>query len=136
MPVRHIDHVNLRASADDLARLRDFYCGALGLTPGARPDFESSGTWLYADGLPIVHLVEAPVAAPRTEAADAIVAPRVALGHLAFRCSGLKATVERLIEHGVPYDITVAPSGEMQILVQDPDGMNIELVFSAREQIR
>ena len=51
-----LNHINLRAPAELLAVLRDFYRDVLGLTVGPRPGFDSDGYWLYAGGHAIVHL--------------------------------------------------------------------------------
>src|SRR3546814_9745109 len=69
MPLARLDHVNLRTA--NLAAMEAFYVEALGMTPGPRPPFAFSGTWLYCGGQATVHLVEVPVkpapAQPRSE---------------------------------------------------------------------
>src|SRR3546814_17714950 len=59
MPLARLDHVNLRTA--NLAAMEAFYVEALGMTPGPRPPFAFSGTWLYCGGQATVHLVEVPV---------------------------------------------------------------------------
>jgi hypothetical protein len=53
-----IDQFNISAPMSLLDSVRGFYCFALQLEDGARPDFERPGYWLYGDGKPIVHLIE------------------------------------------------------------------------------
>ena len=53
-----IDHINIAAPMTLLDQVRDFYCAALQLEDGPRPDFGIPGYWLYGDGKPIVHLIE------------------------------------------------------------------------------
>ncbi|MGH9140676.1 MAG: VOC family protein, partial [Vicinamibacterales bacterium] len=57
MPIDGFQHLNIRTT--DLEQARDFYVCALGLRVGERPPFASAGYWLYLDGAPIVHLVQA-----------------------------------------------------------------------------
>lgn len=56
MPLRRLDHVNIRTA--QLERLIAWYRDVLGLEPGPRPDFPFGGASLYCDGYPVVHLVE------------------------------------------------------------------------------
>ena len=58
MTIEAIHHVNIRAPATHIAKLKDFYCEVVGLSDGWRPPFESRGHWLYAGTQPVVHLVE------------------------------------------------------------------------------
>ena len=61
MAVRGMGHINLRASAETVERLRRFYVDAVGLREGPRPVFRSgsSGYWLYA-GSPAVFSIISP----------------------------------------------------------------------------
>ena len=54
----HLDHINIAAPAELLAKTRDFYCDVIGLAEGFRPTFSRKGFWLYSKGKPIIHLVE------------------------------------------------------------------------------
>lgn len=58
MSIRGVGHVNLRAPAAMIERLRLFYIDVVGLCEGARPVFRSGsrGHWLYADDTDVVHL--------------------------------------------------------------------------------
>ena len=62
MSIEAIHHVNIRAPATDIAKLREFYCEIVGLRDGWRPPFKSRGHWLYAGPHPVVtvELVEQP----------------------------------------------------------------------------
>ena len=66
MPVHAVHHFNIRAPQAELIVLRDFYSDVVGLSLGPRPPFRSAGFWLYADGVPILHLT----AASETETPD------------------------------------------------------------------
>ena len=125
MTVQRIDHINLSASGERFAALRDFYCGALGLEAGARPALRSKGLWLYAGGAPIVHLVELPV-----HGSEAGGGTPSGLDHVALRCTDLEQTVARLRRLGVSHVVNdVNAAGQVLVRLQDPAGLTLELVF-------
>lgn len=127
MPVQSIHHVNLRVGPEELLELRFFYCDVLGLTEGWRPPFASRGYWLYADSLPIVHLVERSPGEPEHRGVGVI-------DHVALRCSKLNETLAHLRDRGIEFSVTQVPvTGEMQVLLHDPIGTGIELTFSERK---
>jgi catechol-2,3-dioxygenase len=128
--IHAILHINIRVPAHKLALCRDFYCHVLGLSVGPRPPFESTGFWLYANGTPVVHLVQMAAA----ETAPDVSHGRSALDHVAFGCSGLPAALARLQQHGIAYTIGKVPVlNQTQLLCRDPAGVGIELSFEAAE---
>lgn len=123
-----LHHINLRAPAELLATLRDFYRDVLGLQQGPRPDFDSAGYWLYAGGHPVVHLstqrsneaVRGPVnpAAPTT------------YDHTAFFGTDPTATAAHLRALGVAFHESRSPvTGQHQFFFQDPAGNGVEINF-------
>ena len=60
MPVKDLDHVNLRTA--NLAGMIAFYEKVLGLTLGPRPAFGFDGAWLYCGERATVHLIAVPQA--------------------------------------------------------------------------
>ena len=128
MPVRGLDHYNLRASRAMLDRLRDWYRDAIGLEVGERPPFRFHGYWLYAGGRPILHLSEA-------SAGEEHPAPGAGtFDHVAFACFGLSAMRARLDSLRIPYRVADVPlTGARQIFLEDPAGNGVELNFGARE---
>lgn len=123
-----LNHINLRAPAELLAVLRDFYRDVLGLSVGPRPGFDSDGYWLYAGGHAIVHLstqrpgeaVRGPVDPERPTTYD----------HTAFFGTDPVATAAHLRALGVPFresrsDIT----RQHQFFLQDPAGNGVEINF-------
>ena len=119
MSIRSIDHVNIRATAGDIAKLKQFYCDVVGLTEGWRPGFESRGHWLYAGTLPLVHLVEG-------EAGDARMSGGV--DHISFRSDDLDGFVSRLRERGVQFQMSLVPTlNQRQLLIRDPLGVGVEI---------
>lgn len=132
MLVHAILHINIRVPEHKLAPCRDFYCNVLGLSVGPRPPFESTGFWLYADGAPIVHLVQT----SGTQTAPDVSDGRSALDHVAFGCSGLQAALGRLQQHGIAYAISKVPVlNQTQVACRDPAGVGIELSFEAAETV-
>ena len=118
MAIVGLDHVNIRTT--DLARTRAFFMEVLGLTVGWRPDFPFGGTWLYADGKDLVHLVE--VANPGTASRGS------ALDHFAFAIDDYEAVERRLQAAGIAYDPVVSPNGGIrQMFITELNGVNIEL---------
>jgi glyoxylase I family protein len=129
LPVRGLDHYNLRASRDLLDRIRDWYRDVVGLEVGERPPFRFHGYWLYAGGRPILHLSEAspgeahPVPGSGT------------FDHVAFGCTEFLATRERLDSLRIPYRVADVPlTGVRQVFLEDPAGNGVELNFDARAE--
>ncbi|HEX7340508.1 MAG TPA: VOC family protein [Rhodanobacteraceae bacterium] len=124
--VRGLGHVNLRAGADLVERLRRFYIDIVGLAEGPRPAFNSGshGYWLYAGNTDLVHLtIDAN--------GDVATLPAGHFNHLAFDCDDLAATRARLDATGTHYTIdNVAELGQTQLFLTDPAGMAIELTFT------
>lgn len=126
MTVRGIGHVNLRASAEIIERLRRFYIDVIGLREGPRPVFRSgsSGYWLYAGDREVLHLTIARNGGPDDQ-------PPGVFNHLAFDCDDLEATRARLEQSGTRYETDVV--GELhqtQLFLIDPAGIGIELTFT------
>jgi catechol 2,3-dioxygenase-like lactoylglutathione lyase family enzyme len=121
-----IHHVNIRAPATDIAKLKDFYSEIVGLREGWRPPFKSRGHWMYAGPHPVVHLVEG--------GDDVGGASGGGVDHVAFRCTDLAAMIERLRSRGIDFQLSRVPSlGDQQLLFRDPLGIGIELTMPQRE---
>ncbi|WP_322054794.1 VOC family protein [Paraburkholderia bannensis] len=122
-----LDHVTL--VTPDLEGARRFFCDVAGLADGARPPFSVDGYWLYANGRPVVHLVESTTPGAR----PACVSPR--LDHVAFRVAPggeWHALLARLAAHAVPYQVADVPlSGERQLFVALAPGVVVEFVTTA-----
>ena len=125
-----LDHVTL--VTPDLEGACRFFRDIVGLGDGPRPPFRVDGHWLYANGRPVIHLVDATVPARSANASSALVAPRI--DHVAFRVApgeAWRALVERLAAHRVPYQLAEVPaSAEVQLFVALAPGVVVEFVTS------
>ncbi|TGN93923.1 MULTISPECIES: VOC family protein [unclassified Burkholderia] len=125
MPVIGFDHYNLRADRATLDTLRDFYMNVVGLEPGYRPPFQSSGYWLYAGAQAILHL---------SEARPGEVRPAHVVNtfdHVAFSCANAADMERRLGDAQVRYTRRHVPvTSQLQIFFTDPAGNGVELNFA------
>ena len=119
-----IDHINIAAPMPLLEKVRDFYCKAMLLEEGPRPDFGIPGFWLYGDGKPILHLIE-------SNKHHRAAKPHY-LDHVAFEVDDLRGYTERLDQLGVKYSVNHIPDYNIsQVFCHDPCGNGVEANFSA-----
>ncbi len=125
MTVQGINHINLNAPRPLLDRLRDFYVDVVGLADGWRPATDIPGYWLYAGDTPIMHLMDmGERRGPDPEGHGH-------LDHIAFSCTDIDATEQRLQRAGVEFQRRDAPDmGFSQLMLKDPAGLMVELNFS------
>ncbi len=135
MRIKRLDHFTLRT--DKLAQTCKFFEDVAGLKIGPRPAFGFRGAWLYAEGVPWLHLIEgvAGDAELQRYLGERSGGPGSgSVDHIAFRCSDLPAFESRLAALGVPsVPRTVPDLHEHQIFVTDPNGIRIEFVFASDE---
>ena len=118
MAILDLDHINIRTT--ELAKTQGFFTEVLGLTVGWRPDFPFGGTWLYAGGKDVVHLVE--VAKPSAPSRGS------ALDHFAFAIDDYEDSERRLQAAGLAYEPAVSPNGGIrQMFVTELNGVTFEL---------
>jgi catechol 2,3-dioxygenase-like lactoylglutathione lyase family enzyme len=122
-----LDHATIITR--NLEAARSFLCSIIGLSEGPRPPFGVSGYWLYANGQPVVHLLEADT----TPSARLMrpTAPRI--DHVGLRVNTTQewsALLERIRLSGVPYELSEVPlAGERQLFVAMEPGIVIEMVI-------
>lgn len=121
MKVRGLDHYNLDTVKPE--ETVSFYEGVLGVVndPSRRPDFGFPGAWLFAGDRAIIHLnfVDEDKAGPTG-----------AFNHIAFEAEGFLDFCARLDERGVGYRTSeLTGSDLLQIFVEDPNGVRLELNF-------
>ena len=118
--------------ADDMPRMRAFFCDVIGLEDGARPPFPFAGHWLYSEGRPLVHIAEG----GRDDGREAFlgargaVAGRRAVDHIALVGADFAEMSDRFAALGTPHSIREVPAeGHRQIFVPGPEGVTIEFLF-------
>jgi catechol 2,3-dioxygenase-like lactoylglutathione lyase family enzyme len=117
MPIIAVHHINIATTK--LEATRAFFVDVLGLLEGPRPEFPSTGYWLYARGVPVVHMQqsETPVGPSNLSA----------LNHAAFQVADFDAAVARLQRHGVSFDLATIPGTALrQAFFLDPNGVRLE----------
>ena len=130
MALTSIQH--LLVLSDDIDGTRDFYRDVLGLEEGQRPPLEFPGYWLYADGVPCVHIAERAIY--NEHAAKLGLTPSEGVhgsgvvDHVAFNGSDYDEVEARLERHGVPAVRNTVPGiGMRQLFITDPNGVRIEI---------
>ena len=113
-----INHVLVRAS--DLETMNRFLVNAIGLEEGERPPFPFSGSWLYSDGKPIIHVIHDLSAGNADGTVD----------HVALEGANYDTLLAALARHDIDYaERNVPQSGEHQVFVSGPDGLKVEMLF-------
>jgi catechol 2,3-dioxygenase-like lactoylglutathione lyase family enzyme len=138
MPLSHIEHFLI--AADDMERTRDWYCAVLGMEEGWHPDFGFPVCWLYLGSEDVVHISQSARQAGDIQKAylgrtsQNTEAGTGAIDHIAFRATGLKATMAHLRRHRVEFNQRRANGQALyQLFMFDPNGIKIELNFDAAE---
>lgn len=126
-----LDHATIVTA--ELDATRRFFVEVAGLTEGARPPFSVAGYWLYANGRPVLHLIDS-----TTPAVAGRATPRI--DHVAFRLEGdaeWQALLARVDAAGVGYQTAQVPQmgaqpAEQQLFVALAPGVVIEFVTAVR----
>lgn len=122
MTVLDINHINIYTHQPLLDEVRDFYVNVIGLVEGPRPPLPVPGYWLYANGQPVMHLMEKAHAE-----ADIGVSH---LDHIAFSCEGLDETTAHLTAIKADFTRREIPEFKIvQLFIKDPSGLGVELNF-------
>jgi catechol 2,3-dioxygenase-like lactoylglutathione lyase family enzyme len=138
MPLSHIEHYLI--AADDIEGTRDWYCRVLGMEEGWHPDFGFPVVWLYLCGKDVVHIGSSAKRAGDMQKAylgrssEDTGAGTGAIDHIAFRATGLAATMAHLRASGVDFRERRANGQALyQLFMFDPNGIKVELNFDAAE---
>jgi catechol 2,3-dioxygenase-like lactoylglutathione lyase family enzyme len=127
MALEMLEHYTVQCA--DLESTRDFYRDVLGLIVGPRPNFKFSGYWLYADDVPVVHLLGADGALPENSNAEAR-GDTGAFDHIAFRGSDVQSMIANLKNRGIAFrENQIRDFGLHQVFVRDPNGIMVEMNF-------
>lgn len=120
---------------DDIDKTRNFYCDALGMTVGFRPDLEFPGYWIYLGDIPAVHIADHGAYIAWTQAVGIPISDGPpgtgALDHIAFNAEHFDAVKDDLEAKGYPLSYNILSDiGLKQIFLADPNGLGIELNFA------
>ncbi len=116
----HIDHIKIRSSPEIIDRVKSFYCDALGLEEGYRPNSSRRGYWLYSGRNPVVHL--------SIDSSSGTLEPTGNLDHVAFQVSDLSEIIGRLERLGIEFGESYVDDRSMrQIFFKDPAGVKVEV---------
>jgi catechol 2,3-dioxygenase-like lactoylglutathione lyase family enzyme len=132
MPLTELNHYFVRAN--DLERTKRFYCEVLGMQEMPRPNFAFPGYWLGVGGKVQVHmgphnLPDASLHYMGTTSRSATDNAGV-VDHIAFSATQPKELDARLKAMNVPARKRYRPEIRLlQMFLQDPDGLTIEINF-------
>lgn len=126
MRILKIDHINIRTPLfeETLA----FYEDCLGMQRGhaASAHGRPLNLWLYADGVPLIH-----VNGPTGDEIVAEAGVNSRLDHVALACSGLPKWRAHLTARAIPFrEMRLQGRDVTQLNLHDPNGVKIELQFA------
>ncbi|MDB6090407.1 MAG: hypothetical protein JWN85_3191 [Gammaproteobacteria bacterium] len=130
MPLTKMEHYLVLT--DDIDATRDFYCQALGMHVGFRPELGFPGHWVYVGDTPCIHIAEWETYTAHSRARGLAVSSRAdgtgPVDHIAFNAQDYEDVVARLESHGVRAARNDVPGGTLrQLFLQDPNGVKIEI---------
>jgi catechol 2,3-dioxygenase-like lactoylglutathione lyase family enzyme len=130
--IERIGHINIRTPL--LEETLGFYEALFGLRRGPAKTMmdQARNAWLYdADGRAIIH-----VNMPGQGEAVPGVGDRGRMDHVAFDCRDPDAMEERLAALGIAYRRRpTLVDGLTQIVLRDPNGINLELAFGTERAL-
>jgi catechol 2,3-dioxygenase-like lactoylglutathione lyase family enzyme len=130
MPLTQLEHYLVLT--DDLDKTRDFYCGALGLRNGPRPQLGFPGYWLYVGEVPCIHVAEWDSYRAHSIHAGIPTSQRsVGTGpvdHIAFNAVDCEAVKAKLGAYGIEFVENKIPTALLtQLFLADPNGVKVEI---------
>ncbi len=137
MPLAFMEHFLLQA--EDIEATKDWYVNVLGFRVGPHPDFKFPVYWLYLGDRDVLHLTQggARVTENRMKylgQESLAVRGSGVIDHVAFRATGLEEMTGHLDRMAIAYkERQVNDQGLYQLFLFDPNGVKVELNFSASE---
>lgn len=126
-----INHVAIRTL--DLDKTNKFYTEVLGMTLAKRPPFDFPGSWLSI-GQTMIHVL-AGDGAYDLEGKFRPIGGTV--DHISITAEGFDGFAKRFDEHGLEWREFAVPGADIaQLFVRDPNGILIELNFTASREGR
>ena len=137
MALSFMEHFLIQSA--DIEATKDWWCKVLGMHVGPSPDFKFPVYWLYIGDKDVLHLTQGgkDVSDNRMkylgQSSQATEGSGV-IDHIGFRATGLEATIEKLNSLGIEFkERQVNDQGLYQLFLFDPNGVKVELNFSASE---
>jgi catechol 2,3-dioxygenase-like lactoylglutathione lyase family enzyme len=139
-----LNHFSIRTL--DLSATTRFYADILGLQVGPRPSFPFPGVWLYSGdhanyANAVVHVIGLDPNNPNGlnqylgERDNSGLHGSGAIDHVAFFVSGLAAMQSKLTSLGIDFRVREVPVlGLIQVFLDDPNGVVVELNYPSTEQ--
>ena len=132
MGLRKMEH--FLVLTHDIDKTKDFYCDALGMEVGFRPELEFPGYWVYLGDVPVVHIADHTTYIDWTHEVGIPISSGPpgtgALDHIAFNCEDYDGVKRRLETKGYELSCNELPDIPLrQIFLSDPNGLGIELNF-------
>lgn len=137
----NLDHYSIRTTQLDATV--GFYCDLLGLRNGERPPFKFPGAWLYNDRQALVHIIGIDPNDPSGlieylgDKDPSTLVGGGAFDHVAFAMTDLPALYARIRARGTPFRERTVPDLNLhQVFLEDPNGVTLELNFTAEDKAR
>jgi catechol 2,3-dioxygenase-like lactoylglutathione lyase family enzyme len=137
MPLAFVEHFLIQSI--DIEATKDWWVNVLGMRVGPSPDFKFPVYWLYIGDRDVLHLTQGGknVSENRMkylgQSSQATQGSGV-IDHIGFRATGLDDTIDRLNRLGIDFqERQVNDQGLYQLFLFDPNGVKVELNFSASE---
>lgn len=132
MPLQRMEHYLVLS--DDIEATKAFYCDALGMREGFRPELEFPGYWLYLGDTACIHIADWQSYAVWTEEVGIPVSQKAPgtgpVDHIAFNAAGFDDMRAHLLGRGIKLsENRLDEIGLRQIFLHDPNGVAIELNF-------
>jgi catechol 2,3-dioxygenase-like lactoylglutathione lyase family enzyme len=139
MSISELEHVLVLS--DDVDHTRDFYCEVVGLQEGARPPLGFPGYWLYAGGVPCLHVADRRAyeahAAWLGLTVDREPPGASSVDHIAFTASDYESVLIGLERRGVRAVRNDVPDGgPRQLFFEDPNGVRVEINVKTEAKAR
>ena len=137
MTLAFIEHFLIQSI--DIEATKDWWVKVLGMRVGHAPDFKFPVYWLYIGDKDVLHLTQggANVSANRLKylgQQSSVTQGSGVVDHIGFRAHGLEETISHLKGIDVAFtERQVDDQGLYQLFLFDPNGVKVELNFSASE---
>ena len=137
MPLHFMEHFLIQST--DIEKTKDWWVNVLGMRVGPSPDFKFPVYWLYIGDKDVLHLTQGGANVSENRMKYLGQQSQVSEGsgvidHIGFRATGLQDTIDRLSKLGIKFtERQVNDQGLYQLFLFDPNGVKVELNFSASE---